>query len=246
LCAGRTPCEHGQQGVAPDSNSSAKHPAGTAASGESRLVIGILTLYTTLFSIPGAFLISGTVASHEGLPRLVPGGEAPLLVLVSPEQQTLVGPALVCAKPTAFGRATLEGSADAARLFGLVTRPALSPPCRTRPFKSPPWRHRNPSGRRATGRGGRADLVRSPGPSFGRRGILLPPSAPAGPSGTCLAPLWGASQSHGLWPWLLTGGRPLLPHPVDPPQGSVMHAGSRAGRQPPGPTRAGSRPDRGG
>jgi len=50
--------------------------------------------YTLLFSIPGAFLISGTVASREGLPRPVPGGEAPLLVLVSPEQQTLVGPAL--------------------------------------------------------------------------------------------------------------------------------------------------------
>src|SRR6516164_11342175 len=50
--------------------------------------------YALLFSIPGAFLISGTVASREGLPRLVPGGEAPLLVLVSPEQQTLVGPAL--------------------------------------------------------------------------------------------------------------------------------------------------------
>ena len=50
--------------------------------------------YTLLFSIPGAFLISGTVASREGLPRLVPGREAPLLVLVSPEQHTLVGPAL--------------------------------------------------------------------------------------------------------------------------------------------------------
>jgi hypothetical protein len=50
--------------------------------------------YTLLFSIPGAFLISGTVASRKGLPRPVPGGEAPLLVLVPPEQQTLVGPAL--------------------------------------------------------------------------------------------------------------------------------------------------------
>ena len=50
--------------------------------------------YTLLFSIPGAFLISGTVASREGLPCPVPGGEAPLLVLVSPEQHTLVGPAL--------------------------------------------------------------------------------------------------------------------------------------------------------
>ena len=47
-----------------------------------------------LFSIPGAFLISGTMASREGLPRLAPGGEAPLLVLVSPEQQTLEAPAL--------------------------------------------------------------------------------------------------------------------------------------------------------
>ena len=80
----------------PDSNFSGKHPAGTAAPGESRLVIGILTPYTTplLFSIPGAFLISGTMASREGLPRLAPGGEAPLLVLVSPEQQTLEAPAL--------------------------------------------------------------------------------------------------------------------------------------------------------
>ena len=96
MCAGRIPCENSQQAVAPDSNSGAKHPAGTAAPGESRLVIGILTLYTTplLFSIPGAFLISGTVASREGLPRPVPGREAPLLVLVSPEQHTLVGPAL--------------------------------------------------------------------------------------------------------------------------------------------------------
>jgi hypothetical protein len=50
--------------------------------------------YALLLSIPGAFLISGTVASREGLPRLAPGGEAPLLVLVPPEQQTLVGPAL--------------------------------------------------------------------------------------------------------------------------------------------------------
>src|SRR5262249_2039617 len=36
------------------------------------------------------------------------------------------------------------------------------------------------------------------------REFSLPPSAPAGPSGTCLAPLWGASQSHGLWPWSVT------------------------------------------
>ena len=96
MCAGRIPCENSRQAVAPDSNSGAKHPAGTAAPGESRLVIGILTPYTTplLFSIPGAFLISGTVASREGLPRLAPGGEAPLLVRVPPGQQTLVGPAL--------------------------------------------------------------------------------------------------------------------------------------------------------
>jgi hypothetical protein len=47
-----------------------------------------------LFSIPGAFLISGTVAPREGLPRLVPGGNAALLVLMPPGQQTLVGPAL--------------------------------------------------------------------------------------------------------------------------------------------------------
>ena len=49
--------------------------------------------YTLLFSIPGAFLISGTVASRESLPRLVLAGEALLLVLVPLEQQTLVGPA---------------------------------------------------------------------------------------------------------------------------------------------------------
>ena len=64
---------------------------------------------------------------------------------------------------TAFGRATLEGSADAARFFRIVTRPALSPPWRTRPLEPTRWRHRNPSGRRATGIDGRADLVRPSG-----------------------------------------------------------------------------------
>ena len=41
--------------------------------------------------------------------------------------------------------------------------------------------------------------------SIGR--ILPVCSAPKGPSDTCLAPLWGASQSHALWAWLITNRR---------------------------------------
>src|SRR5215472_7665994 len=96
-----------------------------------------------------------------------PGAAAGMEVCLSGSPQALL--ILVRAKPTAFGSATLEGSADAARFFRIVTRPALSPPWRTRPLEPTRWRHRNPSGRRATGIDGRTDLVRPYGPSFGHR-----------------------------------------------------------------------------
>ena len=96
MCAGGTPCENSQQGVAPRLELQWEASSGNGCAGGKQAghrhphPIN----YTLLLSIPGAFLISGTVASREGLPRLVPGGEAPLLVLVPPEQHTLVVPAL--------------------------------------------------------------------------------------------------------------------------------------------------------
>jgi hypothetical protein len=82
-------------------------------------------------------------------------------------------------------------------------------------------------------------------PHLWNRGLTGEPSAPGSGRGSP-ASRPGASRIADARRASVRGGRPLLPHPVDPLERGVMHAGARAGRQPHGPTRAGSRLSRGG
>jgi hypothetical protein len=66
--------------------------------------------------------------------------------------------------------------------------------------------------------------------ALARSGLSENKQAPTGPSGTCLAPLWGASQSHGLWPWSVTpcstAIRPMKVRFIPP----HVHLAARKGR----------------
>ena len=114
---------------------------------------------------------------------------------------------LVRAKPTAFGRATLEGSADPARFLwawrhlvnlAFATSRGTGHASRRGCWENLPVSESGRARWKPVPAGGASPIL----PSAGKH--RFPASAPAGPSGRCLAPLWGASQSHGLWPWYFT------------------------------------------